>query len=209
MDTKAMFHIGYGLYVLTAKEGNFDNGCIINTVCQVTSTPNRISIAVNKQNKTCQMIENTGVFNVSVLTTQAPFSVYQQFGFQSGNEVDKFAEEKEVFRSENGIRYLKQNTNAYVSGKVEQRMDLGSHMLFIAEVTDCVALSEEESVTYAYYHKYVKPKPQPVAEEKKGYRCKICGYIYEGERLPEDFICPLCKHGAIDFEKIENDKTTN
>ncbi len=201
-----MFKIGYGLYVLTAKEGAFDNGCIINTVCQVTSNPNRISIAVNKQNKTCQMIADTGVFNVSVLTTEAPFSVFQRFGFQSGNQVNKFEQDTVDVRSTNGIRYLKEYTNAYISGKVESRTDLGSHILFIAEVTDCEVLSERESVTYDYYHKHIKPKPQPVATERSGYRCKICGYVYEGETLPDDFICPICKHGASDFEKIENNK---
>ena len=207
MDTKAMFQIGYGLYVLTARENDFDNGCIINTVTQVTSTPNRISIAVNKQNKTCSMIANTGVFNVSVLTTKASFDVYKHFGFQSGNEVNKFADATNVVRSENGLIYLQQDTNAYISGKVEQQLDLGTHMLFIAQVTDCAVLTDGESVTYAYYHKYVKPKAKPVAAEQKGYRCKICGYVYEGDNLPEDFVCPLCKHGAMDFEKIENKNT--
>lgn len=195
MDNKALFKLSYGLFVLTAREGEKDNGCIINTAIQLTSSPCRISIAVNKQNYTHDMVLRTGVFNVSVLTEEATFWVFQHYGFQSGRDVDKFAGIPEN-RTENGLRYVDGCTNAVLSGKVVQTVDCGSHTLFIAEVTDAKVLSNDKSVTYQYYFDHIKPKP-----EKKGWVCKICGYVYEGEELPEDFICPICKHGAGDFER--------
>ena len=204
MNTKAMFNIGYGLYVLTAIENGFDNGCIINTVSQVTSNPNRVSVTVNKQNKTHDMIYNTEMFNISVLTEETPFDVFKHFGFQSGNSVNKFDGFDKCTRAENGILYVTENTNAYISGKVINKLDLGTHTMFIADVTECNVLSEQPSVTYTYYQKNIKPKPKKeAAPAKTYYRCKICGYIYEGDNLPADFVCPLCKHGAADFEKVE------
>lgn len=200
MDTTAMFKISYGLYVLTAREGEFDNGCIINTLSQITSNPLRVSITVNKANKTCEMIKNTGIFNVSVLSEDVPFDTFKHFGFQSGNNVDKFADFDSVKRSENGLLYITSNTNSFISGKVVETLDFGSHYMFTADVLNAQVLSDKTSVTYDYYQKKIKPKPKE--EKKSGYRCKICGYVYEGENLPEDFVCPLCKHGAADFEKI-------
>lgn len=201
MDNKAMFKIGYGLYVLTASDNGKDNGCIINTAMQVTSTPNRISVTVNKQNYTHDIIAATGVFNVSVLSQEANFEMFKRFGFQSGRDVDKFANYGFCKKAPNGIYYISNQTNAYISGKVEQSIDLGTHTMFIAAVTDAQVLSDAPTVTYDFYQKEIKPKP--AAQEKKGgYRCKICGYVYEGDVLPEDFVCPICKHGAADFEKI-------
>ena len=200
MNKNTMFKISYGLYVLTASENGFDNGCIINTFSQVTDTPLRVSVTINKSNKTCEMIEKTGKFNVSILSEDVTFDTFKHFGFQSGRDVDKFAGYTDVKRSENGILYLTSCSNGFVSGKVIQTIDVGTHLIFIAEVEDCDILSDIPSVTYDYYHKNIKPKPQE--EKKGGYRCKICGYVYEGEPLPADFICPLCKHGADDFEKI-------
>ncbi len=200
IDPTAMFKLSYGLFVLTAKDGGKDNGCIINTVTQVTDATKRISIAVNKANYTHDMIKKTGVFNVSVLTTDAPFRLFQHFGFQSGRNVDKFADMEE-FRTANGLRYVPEYANAVISGKVIEEREYDTHTLFVAEVTEAAVLSETPSVTYQYYFDHIKPKPQPTTE-KKGYVCKICGYIYEGETLPDDFICPLCKHGAEDFEKL-------
>ncbi len=201
VDNTAMFKLSYGLFVLTAKDGTKDNGCIINTVQMVTDNPKKISVTVNKANHTHDMIKNTGVFNVSVLSTDAPFSVFEQFGFSSGRDTDKF-EGEEITRTENGISYISKNTNAVISGKVVNEIDCGTHTLFIAEVTYASVLSTTPSMTYAYYFENVKPKPAAKQEEKKGYVCKICGYIYEGDELPADFICPLCKHGAEDFEKL-------
>lgn len=201
MNNAAMFQLTYGLFVLTAKEGTKENGCIINTVQQVTSNPLRISIAVNKDNYTHDMIERTGRFNVSILSEEVPFDIFKRFGFQSGREADKFSGLSGVARSENGIFYLTQYVNAFLSGKVAEKVDLGSHTLFIADVEDGEVLSDVPSVTYSYYHKYIKPQPEQ--KQTKGWRCKICGYVYEGEELPADYICPICKHGAADFEKIE------
>ena len=201
MDPAAFFKLSYGLFVLTAREGEKDNGCIINTTQLLTDTPKRITIAVNKQNLTHDMILRTGVFNVSVLTEKVPFKVFQHFGFQSGRDTDKFAG-WEGPRSANGLCYLPEYTNALLSGRVISTADYGTHTLFVAEVTEARILSEEPSVTYSYYFQHIKPKPQPQAEQKKGFVCKICGYVYEGDTLPEDFICPLCKHGAADFEEI-------
>ncbi len=201
MNSNAMFNISYGLYVLTASEDGKDNGCIVNTLSQVTSTPNTVSIAVNKQNYTHDMIMRTGKFNVSLLSTSADFELFKRFGFQSGRDVNKFEGFEKTNRSENGILYVTESVNAYVSGEVFQTVDLGTHTVFYAKVTDMDVLSDEESLTYAYYHKHVKPQPEKAT--KAGWRCKICGYVYEGETLPADYVCPLCKHGAEDFEKIE------
>lgn len=199
MDLSAMFNLSYGLFVLTAKDEK-DNGCIINTCMQVTNTPNRISIAVNKQNYTHDMIVKTKKFNVSILDETAEFGVFEHFGFKSGKDSEKFFNPQMLTRSENGIVYIPAGTNAYISGNVIQEVDLGTHTMFIADVTDAKILSNNPSVTYAYYHKNIKPAPPK--EEKKGWVCKICGYVHEGEELPEDFICPICKHGAQDFEKL-------
>ncbi len=200
MDTKALFNIGYGLYILTAKEGDKDNGCVINTLAQQTSSPILVSVTVNKLNKTHDMIKNTGVFNVSMISENAPFSLFEHFGFQSGRDVDKFKDFYNSERAENGVYYIPGYTNAYVSCEVVQEVELETHTMFVAKVTNAEVLSDFPSMTYTYYHKNVKPQPQQ--SDKKGYRCKICGYVYEGDSLPEDFVCPLCKHGAEDFEKI-------
>jgi flavin reductase (DIM6/NTAB) family NADH-FMN oxidoreductase RutF len=202
MDTKALYSLSYGLFVLTARENDRDNGCIINTAMQVTSQPNRISITVNKANHTHDMIHRTGVFNLSVLGERTPFSVFERFGFSSGRDVDKFAGDDVSPRSENGVRYLGEYANALLSGRVFAEVDCGTHTLFLADLTDAAVLSDAPSMTYAYYFANVKPKPQPKPEEKTGWVCKICGYVYEGEELPADFVCPLCKHGAEDFERI-------
>lgn len=201
IDPIAMFKLSYGLFVLTAKDGEKDNGCIINTVMQVTDATKRIAIAVNRANYTHDMIKKTGVFNVSVLTTDAPFKLFKQFGFQSGRDTDKFAQGEAKVRTANGLCYIPEYTNAVISGKVVSVQEFDTHTLFIAEVTEAVVLSNVPSVTYQYYFDHIKPQPQPTSE-KSGYVCKICGYIYEGDTLPDDFICPLCKHGAADFEKL-------
>ncbi len=200
MDNKVLFNIGYGLYVLTANEGEKDNGCIINTVMQVTSDPLQIAIAVNKKNYTNEMIQRTKKFNVSILSESSKFEIFKHFGFQSGRDVDKFASFYDTKRSPNGVLYITQNTNSYMSAYVKQEIDLGTHTLFIARLVAAEILSEEPTVTYTYYQNNIKPKPQKT--EKKGWICQICGYIYEGEYLPPDFICPICKHSAADFEKI-------
>lgn len=202
IDNNAFFKLSYGLFILTARDGDKDNGCIINTVAQLTDTPKRINIAVNKQNLTHDMILKTGVFNVSVLSEEVPFKVFQHFGFQSGREADKFEKSDAVKRSNNGVYYIPKYTNAFLSGNVIEAKDYGTHTLFVAEVTQAVVLSDVPSVTYTYYFEHVKPKPAPVDEDKKGFVCKICGYVYEGDELPADFICPLCKHGAEDFEPL-------
>ena len=204
MDPKAMFKLSYGLFVLTAREGEKDNGCITNTAIQVTSEPNRISIAVNKANYTHDMVMHTRKFNVSILSQEASFDTFKHFGFQSGRNVDKFADFTACRRAENGIYIITEGTNAYISAEVEQTIDLGTHTLFIAKVTDLDVLSSVSSATYEYYQNNIKPKPQaPVAPTGKTvWRCTVCGYIYEGDPIPADFICPLCKHPASDFEKI-------
>ncbi|MBQ5390298.1 MAG: flavin reductase [Clostridia bacterium] len=202
MDTKALFKLSYGLFVLTARDGAKDNGCIINTAVQVTSSPCRLSITVNKQNYTHDMIQRTDAFNLSVLTEEAPMKVFEHFGFQSGKTVNKFADCETENRTGNGILYIPRYTNAVISCAVVGWVDCGTHTMFIADVTETKILSDVPSATYQYYFDHIKPKPQPKTEEKKGYVCKICGYVYEGEELPEDFICPLCKHGAEDFEKL-------
>ena len=204
LDPTALFTLSYGLYVLTAREGDRDLGCIVNTVTQLTENPTRIAVSVNKQNFTNEVIQRTGVFNVSVLTEAAPMDLFRHFGFQSGRDVDKFAGRTDPV-SENGLRYIGGPANALISGKVEQAIDCGTHMLYIALVTEARKLSDAPSMTYAYYFANVKPKPQPKpAQEKprRGFVCRICGYFYEGDELPPDFICPLCKHGAADFEPV-------
>ena len=204
LDPTALFTLSYGLYVLTAREGGRDLGCIVNTVTQLTENPTRIAVSVNKQNFTNEVIQRTGVFNVSVLTEAAPMDLFRHFGFQSGRDVDKFAGRTDPV-SENGLRYISGPANALISGKVEQAIDCGTHMLYIALVTEARKLSDAPSMTYAYYFANVKPKPQPKPAEDKprrGFVCRICGYFYEGDELPPDFICPLCKHGAADFEPV-------
>ncbi len=205
MDNSAMFKIGYGLYLLTAKEGQKDNGCIVNTVMQVTQTPLTMVLGLNKMNYTHDMIKKTGVFNVTALCQNCPFDLFKQFGFQSGRDTDKFAGVDYAVRADNGLLYLNKHATAYFSCRVLEEQDYGTHTLFKAEVVDARTLSNEESLTYSYYQTHTKPKPQPVKFTKTVWRCKICGYIYEGEELPADFICPLCKHGAADFEKITVD----
>lgn len=202
VEKNAMFKLSYGLFVLSAKQGDKDNGCIINTVTQITDSPLRISIAVNKANYTHDMIKETKMFNISVLSTDVPFKVFEHFGFQSGKSVDKFTEESQENRTENGIRYLSEYTNAVISGKVIEMKDYDTHTVFMAEVTEAIVLSNAPSVTYQYYFDNIKPKPKPLEEKKKGFVCKICGYVYEGDELPEGFICPLCKHGVEDFERL-------
>lgn len=203
LDPTALFTLSYGLYVLTAREGGRDLGCIVNTVTQMTENPTRIAVSVNKQNFTNEVIQRTGLFNVSVLTEAAPMDLFRHFGFQSGRDVDKFAGRTDPV-SENGLRYISGPANALISGKVEQAIDCGTHMLYIALVTEARKLSDAPSMTYAYYFANVKPKPQPKPAEKprRGFVCRICGYFYEGDELPPDFICPLCKHGAADFEPV-------
>ena len=202
IEPTAMFNISYGLFVLTAKEGEKDNGCIINTAIQITDSPMRISIAVNKANYTHDMILRTGIFNVSILSTDTPYKVFEHFGFQSGRNINKFADCESEHRSENGLLYLPKYTNSFISGKVYETKDCGSHTVFIADVTEAAVLSSTPSITYQYYFDNVKPKAKPTGKAKTGYICKICGYVYEGDPLPADFICPLCKHGAEVFEKI-------
>ena len=199
-DMTALFRIGYGLYVVTSNDGKKDNGLIVNTVTQLTDSPYRVAVNINKANYSHHVIQQTGILNVNCLSVDAPFSVFQQFGFQSGRSVDKFAGQK-VNRSDNGLVFLDKYINAFMSLKVKQYVDLGTHGMFICSVTEARVVSDKDTMTYTYYQKYVKPKPQ--TEGKKGFVCKVCGYIYEGDELPEDFICPLCKHGAVDFEPIQ------
>lgn len=198
-DLTALFNIGYGLYVVTTNDGTRDNGLIVNTVSQVTNTPNRIAVTINKQNYSFHTIQKTGVLNVNCLDVSAPFSLFQRFGFQSGRTVDKFAG-MEVLRSDNGLAFLPRYINSFMSLKVESYVDMDTHGMFICTVTEARVMSDAETMTYTYYQKNVKPKPQ--AEGKKGFVCKVCGWIYEGDELPDDIICPLCKHGAADFEPI-------
>ena len=202
MNNNAMYKLSYGLFVLTANENGFDNGCIINTAQQVTTQPNRISITVNKNGKTHDMIKATGIFNISIISEDAYFELFKHFGFQSGVSCNKFDGFKAAERSENGVLYLTAGVNSYISAKVTQEIDLGTHTMFIAEVTDADMVSDVPSATYAYYHSNIKPKPQKKENAKTIWRCTVCGYEYEGEELPEDFICPLCKHPASDFEKV-------
>jgi len=202
VDKSAMFKLSYGLFVLTAKEGEKDNGCIINTAAQLTDEPLRISVTVNNANHTRGMIARTGEFAVSVLTESAPFNIFERFGFKSGADTDKFLGLADAGRTAGGLRCLNKNANAVIAAKVSETVDCGTHTLFIADVTEAFALSNEPSVTYAYYFENIKPKPRPPKEIKSGYVCRICGYVHEGDVLPENFICPLCKHGAADFEPL-------
>ena len=200
MDMNVLNNISYGLYVLTAREGNKDNGCIVNTLQQVTVDPCVVSVTVNKSNYTHDMMMRTGKFNASMISIDTAFDVFEKFGFVSGREVDKFEEWKEAERSENGIYYVTKGVNSYLSGEIFQTVDLGTHTMFLAKVTAMESISEDPSLTYAYYHRHIKPKPKK--DEKGGYRCIVCGYVYEGDELPEDFVCPWCKHVSEDFEKI-------
>ena len=200
MDTKALQNITYGLYLLSAEENGKDNACIINTVVQVANNPARVSISVAKGSLTHDMIKNTNKFTVAAITQEAKFDLFKHFGLQSGRDTDKFAGRSDVARAENGIYYLTSCANAYISAWVTDVIDLGSHTLFIATVTQTKVLSDANPCTYSYYHSNIKENPAPTA--KKGWRCTICNYVYEGENLPADFICPLCKHGAEDFEPI-------
>ena len=204
IEKNAMFKLSYGLFVLSSVEFGKDNGCIINTVMQITDDPKRIAVGVNKSNRTHEMIEATGTFNVSVLTESTPFEVFERFGFQSGRDADKFAGIPMV-RTENWVRYLPEHTNAVLSGEVIQKIDCGTHTLFVADVTEAKVLSDEPSVTYDYYFRHIKPKPAAAPSEsgKKKWVCQICGYVHEGDELPADFVCSLCKHGADDFELME------
>ena len=199
-DLTALFNIGYGLYVVTSNDGKKDNGLIVNTVAQVTSTPNRIAVTINKQNYSHYVIKQTGKMNLNCLSEEAPFSLFQRFGFQSGRNVDKFAGEQ-VLRSDNGLVFLSRYINSFMSLQVEQYVDLGTHGMFICSITEARVISKVQTMTYTFYQNNVKPKPETGG--KKGFVCKICGYVYEGDTLPDDFVCPLCKHGASDFEPIQ------
>ena len=199
-DLSALFNIGYGLYVVTCNDGKKDNGLIVNTVTQVTNTPNKIAVTINKENYSHHIIKQTGKMNINVLNIDAPFAVFEKFGFASGRNVDKFAD-CEPLRSDNGLVFLPRHINSFMSLKVDQYVDLDTHGMFICEITEARVLSDKETMTYSYYYENVKPKPQ--TDGKKGFVCKVCGYIYEGDTLPEDYICPLCKHGAADFEEIK------
>ena len=210
MDKKAMYKLSYVLFVLTAKNGEKDNGCIINTAIQAASTPNQISICVNKANYTHDMILSTREFTISVISQKADFELFKHFGFQSGKDVDKFKNYSFCKRGSNGIMYITEGTNAFISVKVAKTEDLGSHTMFVGEITDMEVLAETPSATYEYYMNNIKPKPDAVGKTADGqtiWRCKICGYEYVGEELPEDFICPTCKHPAADFEKVVSEKT--
>ena len=200
LDPKALFKIGYGLYVVTSNDGKKDNGLIVNTVTQLTDTPLKVAVNINKLNYSHDVIKKSGVLNVNVLNQEAPFSVFQQFGFASGRDKDKFANEEVELRSDNGLRVLPNYINAFFSLKVEQYVDLGTHGMFICSVTESKTINNIETMTYNYYQANVKPKPET---KKKGFVCKVCGYVYEGDTLPEDIVCPLCKHGAADFEEIK------
>ena len=200
-DMKALFSIGYGLYVVTSNDGKKDNGLIVNTVAQLTDNPFRVMVSINKDNYSHHIIRQTGIMNVNCLNIEAPFKVFQQFGFQSGRNADKFKDEKELLRSDNGLVFLPRYINAFFSLKVEDYKDLGTHGMFICSVTEARVINNVETMTYTYYQKNVKPKPE--TQGKKGFVCKVCGYVYEGDELPDDFVCPLCKHGAADFEPIQ------
>lgn len=202
-DLSALSCIGYGLYVVTSNDGGRDNGLIVNTITQVTNVPNRIAVTISKESYSHHIIRQTGIMNVNCLTVDAPFSLFEKFGFASGRSVDKFAD-GELLRSDNGLVFLPRYINAFMSLRVQQYVDLGTHGMFICEITEARVISSADSMTYAYYHDHVKPKPE--TEGKKGFVCKICGYVYEGDVLPEDIVCPLCKHGAADFEPIEQER---
>ena len=205
MDAKTMYKLSYGLYVITAFRDGKDNGCITNTAVQVTSEPNRISVTINKQNYTHDMIVDTGIFTISILSVASDFDLFKRFGFQSGRDVNKFEGFTDCRKADNGTMIITKGTNGYISGKVIDSIDLGTHTMFIADVTAMENLSGAASCTYAYYQDNIKPKPVAVGKTEDGqtiWRCTICGYEYVGEELPEDFICPICKHPASDFEKV-------
>lgn len=195
MDQKALFRIEYGLYLATTRDGDKDNGAILNSIVQVTNTPARVAVTVNNQGFTCELIKKTGKLNLCPLNEKTPFAVFQRFGMQSGRNVDKF-EGEQAFRTENGLYFLPAYATAVISLSVFQSIDLGTHTMLICDVEDAMILSDDATMTYSYYHANVKEKPQ----KKRGYVCRICGYVYEGDPLPADFICPLCGHGAEDFE---------
>lgn len=201
MDKKAMYHLTYGLYLLTTRENGVDYGCVINTAVQVASNPDRIAVSVLKGNKTHEILRRTELFNVSAISQSAPFELFRRFGMQSARDVDKFSGFSGLSRGENTLTYLNQNASAYLTGLVTEQIDLGSHTLFIAEVIDGQVLSQEVPCTYAYYQSHIKPKPQ--VKQEPQWECTVCGYIYTGEEVPDDFICPLCKHGKEDFVKIK------
>ena len=200
MDKKALYNLSYGVFMLATRSGNVVNGCITNTCIQVANNPVRIAISVLNSNYTCDLIKESGIFTLSLLDQTCSFETIRHFGFQSGRTVDKFEGQK-INRSGNGLVFLDKYINAFMSLKVEQYVDLGTHGMFICSVTEARVMSDQETMTYTYYQNNVKPKPQ--TEGKKGFVCKVCGYIYEGDELPEDIICPLCKHGAVDFEPIQ------
>ena len=199
MNTKALSQLSYGLYVAASKFDKKMNGCIVNTVMQITSNPLQIAVAINKENLTCEIVQKSKVLSLSVLSETAPFSLFQHFGFQSGRTTDKFVDYPFALTAQE-LPYLKEHATAFIDCKVKDVIDLGTHMLFITSVNDCEVLSGEKAMTYSFYHDFVKPKPE--SSSVKGWRCTICGYVYEGEELPPDFICPWCKHGVEDFEKI-------
>lgn len=204
MDTNAMFKLSYGLFILTAKENGRDNGCVINTAAQVTAEPNRVAICVNRAGFTHDMIERSGAFALSVISQKADFSLFTQFGFCSGRDTDKFSDYSAYARTENGLCYITEGTNAYICARVEQTIPLGTHTMFIGAVTEARVLTDCPSATYEYYFSHIKPKPQeraPEADGKKRWRCRICGYEYVGETLPPDYVCPVCAHPASDFER--------
>ena len=203
MDNKALFKLSYGIFMLATKDGEKINGCITNTCIQVANDPTRVVISVLNSNYTCDLIKNSGVFAISILDKNCTFDTIKHFGYQSGRDVDKFADINASF-DENGIPYLTENVSSVVTGKVLEKHELGTHTLFIAEVTDARMITGEAPLTYDYYQSNVKLKPAAVNAEKKikAWRCKICGYIYEGSDLPKDFVCPLCGHGAEDFEPV-------
>lgn len=199
MNAKALFQLSYGLYVAASKFDKKMNGCIVNTVMQVTSNPLQIAVAINKENLTCEITQKSKMLSLSVLSETAPFSLFQHFGFQSGKTTDKFVDYPFALTSQE-LPYLKEHTTAFIDCKVIDTVDLGTHVLFICSVNDCDVISGEKAMTYSFYHEFVKPKPE--SSSTKGWRCTVCGYVYEGEELPPDFICPWCKHGIEDFEKI-------
>lgn len=198
-DLTALFKISYGLYVVTSNDSNKDNGLIVNSVMQITDNPKRVAVTINKANYSHDVIKESGKMNLNCISCDAPFKIFEVFGFQSGKDTDKF-ESIPFSKSENGLCYLNEYINSYMSLEVTQDIDFGTHTMFICDITQAKVINEKPSMTYAYYHENVKPKPD--TKKKKGYVCKICGYVYEGEVLPDDFICPLCKHGASDFEPI-------
>lgn len=200
MDNNVIFKIGYGLYVMSVNDGDKDNGCIINTVMQVTDVPLRLATVVNKKSYTREIALKTKKFNISIVSQSAPFSLFKTFGFQSGRNINKF-KDIIVNRSSNNITYLQNNISAYISCEIVKEIDLGTHNMFICDLVDGEVISDEEPVTYSYYQKYIKQKAK--ATVKKGWRCEVCGYVYEGEELPKDFICPICKHGVVDFVEID------